>query len=58
MQVAKPSKIEKSWQLAVVVAKAELWHANLKGGGKVKCFVSARANGCVLTTKQAGSPVA
>jgi len=58
MQVAKPSKIEKFYQVAVVVSKAELWHDNLKGGNKVKCFVSARCNGCVLTTKQAGSPVA
>ena len=47
MQVTNPNKIDKSFQMTVVVSKAiEL----PKIDGNLQPFVSARVNGCVLVT--------
>ena len=49
MQLTNPSKIDKSFQMTVIVSKAsELPKVNDK---KIIPFVSARVNGCVLVTK-------
>lgn len=47
MQVLNPSKIDKSFQMTVIVSKAE---GLPKIDGKCAPFVSARVFGCVLTT--------
>jgi len=53
MQVATPDKIDKSYQMTVIVARAEglpKMDSKIPKEGTVNPFVSARINGCVLTT--------
>jgi hypothetical protein len=47
--VATPNKIVKSWQMSIIIAKAE-WLPQVNKDKKMAAFVSARVNGLVQIT--------